>query len=228
MKSGIYKITNLINSKFYIGSSKNCRCRKNQHFSDLKLNKHCNRYLQRSYNKYGKENFKFEILENCEIDQLLILEQKYIDELKPQYNLGSVVGGDTMSNNPNKAEICAKISKTLKERFASMTPEERSRKSYMSPEEIKQRYGGRTKEKSPTSKCGKSYFVCPICGIEKRKNSTQDRKNCKKCMPKRKVKIDNIIYDNVIIAAEKLNVHRNTIYHKIKSDKFTNYSYYQD
>jgi len=63
MKSGIYTITCLANGKYYIGYATNLEKRKNHHFSRLKINKHCNPYLQKAYNKYGKNNFKFEILE---------------------------------------------------------------------------------------------------------------------------------------------------------------------
>lgn len=63
MKSGIYIITCLVNRKYYIGYATDFKRRKNHHFNRLKANKHCNIYLQNAYNKYGKENFVFEILE---------------------------------------------------------------------------------------------------------------------------------------------------------------------
>lgn len=66
MNSGIYIIRNLANDKVYIGKSKNIKQRKNTHFSALKLNKHNNQHLQNSYNKYGKNNFEFDVLEYCE------------------------------------------------------------------------------------------------------------------------------------------------------------------
>lgn len=78
--SGIYKITNVINNKIYIGSSNNVYKRKNEHFSSLKANTHCNKHLQRAYNIYGKDNFKFEIIETCKENDLLIIEQKYLDK----------------------------------------------------------------------------------------------------------------------------------------------------
>ena len=55
--SGIYKITNLENNKFYIGSAKDLYDRLASHKKDLRANKHCNIYLQRSYNKYGADSF---------------------------------------------------------------------------------------------------------------------------------------------------------------------------
>lgn len=84
--SGIYEIINSINTKSYIGSSKNLKQRRDIHFSLLRNNKHPNKHLQRACNKYGLEVFKFEILEECEIDSLIEKEQHYLDTLKPQYN----------------------------------------------------------------------------------------------------------------------------------------------
>ena len=81
MKSqiGLYKIKNIVNDKFYIGSSNNLNRRKYEHFNSLKTNKHRNPHLQNSFNKYGKENFVFEIVEECDEEDLLLREQMYID-----------------------------------------------------------------------------------------------------------------------------------------------------
>jgi group I intron endonuclease len=78
MKSGIYKITNLVNNKCYIGSSKNYRQRFGQHRHMLLYNNHCNKHLQSSYNKYGVINFKFELLELVTEEELIIKEIYYI------------------------------------------------------------------------------------------------------------------------------------------------------
>lgn len=61
----IYAIKNLKNNKMYIGSTKNLKSRKYQHFRQLKLNLHHSQHLQHSYNKYGKDYFAFYILEEC-------------------------------------------------------------------------------------------------------------------------------------------------------------------
>ena len=60
----IYKILNKINNKVYIGQTKNKPNRRwCQHKRKLSLNKHTNSYLQSAWNKYGKENFIFEVLD---------------------------------------------------------------------------------------------------------------------------------------------------------------------
>ena len=62
-KSGIYQIRNLVNNKIYVGSSNNLYRRKTyEHFRELRLNKHHNKYLQNSYNCHGEENFVFEVI----------------------------------------------------------------------------------------------------------------------------------------------------------------------
>lgn len=85
---GIYKITNIINNKFYIGSSKDIDLRIKRHFNSLKKSTHPNKHLQSSFDKYGIHNFKVEILESCTLDNIVIREQYYLDSnnWKNMYN----------------------------------------------------------------------------------------------------------------------------------------------
>lgn len=64
-KIGIYKIENTINKKVYIGQSNNILIRFSNHKYELNSNKHSNSHLQRAWNKYGRENFIFDILCEC-------------------------------------------------------------------------------------------------------------------------------------------------------------------
>lgn len=79
MITGIYKITNKLNGKCYIGRAKNINrrwtCHKNRAFVP---NKEYNKYLYRAFRKYGLDNFKFEILEECAEDELDDKEHYYI------------------------------------------------------------------------------------------------------------------------------------------------------
>jgi group I intron endonuclease len=81
--SCIYKISNLENKKFYIGSTVNYKRRKKQHLWYFSIGKNSPR-LQRSFNKYGESSFIFEIIETVDnINDLLKREQFYLDNLKP-------------------------------------------------------------------------------------------------------------------------------------------------
>lgn len=80
---GVYMIKNLVNQKFYVGSSKNIRRRIQEHKTKLRANKHRNLKLQNAWNKYEEKNFIFEVIEFCEKDFTLEVEQRYLDLFKP-------------------------------------------------------------------------------------------------------------------------------------------------
>jgi group I intron endonuclease len=61
--SGIYCIENIKNGKKYIGRAKDIKTRWRGHKSHLNRNIHQNQYLQRAWNKDGKESFKFWIIQ---------------------------------------------------------------------------------------------------------------------------------------------------------------------
>lgn len=115
---GIYKITNTINSKFYIGS-----CDRN--FSE-RFKEHCAYYFQSkegrckihhpvlwsAYDKYGIENFSVEILEildGCSHKEILEKEESYITTLNPEYN---ICKHPTKGGKPNKGRKLSEKWKT--------------------------------------------------------------------------------------------------------------------
>ena len=87
MNAGIYKIENVLNGNCYIGQSADLRKRKHDHFYELERTNHRNSHLQRAYKKYGKKNFKFDILLYCEPFELTRHEQGLVDSLNPKYNI---------------------------------------------------------------------------------------------------------------------------------------------
>lgn len=94
-KCYIYSIRNIVNNKRYIGSSIRVLTRKRVHFQELRDNKHPNKKLQHSYNKYGLDKFIFEILEEFLIsnkEEQFKKEQYYMnlfDSYKKGFNCTS-------------------------------------------------------------------------------------------------------------------------------------------
>lgn len=93
---GIYKIENKINGMVYVGSSINVIERLAQHRRDLKREAHCNQKLQRSYLKYGEDQFLFQCIEVVIfIEALTEREQFWIDYYRSVgrvYNLCPAAG----------------------------------------------------------------------------------------------------------------------------------------
>lgn len=86
---GVYKITCKENSKTYIGSSVNIKERWQQHIALLRGNRHTSTYLQNSYNKYGEDSLKFEVLiKLIEFNENVLrdLEWYYIEKYQPAFN----------------------------------------------------------------------------------------------------------------------------------------------
>lgn len=81
MKNVIYKIRNVVNNKFYVGSTVDSRKRFWAHRKALRLGNHDSAYLQRAWDKYGEDRFKFEVVEQFDTkEELYPAEQKWLDE----------------------------------------------------------------------------------------------------------------------------------------------------
>jgi group I intron endonuclease len=92
MDQGIYKIINVVNNKFYVGSAVSFRKRKARHFSELRNGKHNNRHLQAAWYKYGEQAFVFVVIETVE-DRATLLdaENRWLKQHVGQkycYNIG--------------------------------------------------------------------------------------------------------------------------------------------
>lgn len=138
-KSGIYKIVNKINGKYYVGSSKNINGRRLRHFDELRKGSHRNVKLQRAFNKYGEENFQFICAELLTTDDLLIKEQLHLDKCKlnpeSNYNIKYVAQApkgykhteegktkirNSLSGRVRAEDVCQRISEGLKGKSKSL------------------------------------------------------------------------------------------------------------
>ena len=115
--SGIYEIRNLENGKRYIGSAVNPPNRKRQHFQSLARGDHHSVSLQRAWNKYGADKFKFIQLIICSKENLITYEQDFIDWYKPEYNIapkaGSQLGFKMSDESKKKLSEAAKRTKNF-------------------------------------------------------------------------------------------------------------------
>lgn len=78
---GVYKITNIVNGDYYIGSSSvSLTGRMSRHRLDLINSRHPNPKLQRSWNVYGESSFSFDVVYYCTIEEdPLDVEQDFLD-----------------------------------------------------------------------------------------------------------------------------------------------------
>lgn len=106
----VYKTTNILNGKFYIG-------KRHYRKKDEKWYLGSGIYLNRAIKKFGRENFKKEIVEWCSSSEEVNLREKFwiakLDALNPKiaYNLAPGGEGGFLGE-----EACKKISKKLKGR----------------------------------------------------------------------------------------------------------------
>jgi len=116
-QSGIYKITNKINGKSYIGKTVDLHKRIVTHLWRLENGTHPNPHLQRAFDKYGKNRFVFEVLERCREEDLSDKEMFFINKYNSfgnGYNL--TAGGDGAAGRKLKEETKTRISQANKGR----------------------------------------------------------------------------------------------------------------
>lgn len=122
---GIYMIRNVINDKKYIGKSFDINKRWSNHKYKLNKGAHVNNHLQNAWNKYGKDNFEFSIIELCNEDDLNDREIYWIKVTDAYYNGYNQTEGGEGTHLPE--EVKAKIGAAAKEWWAN--PENKNRMS---------------------------------------------------------------------------------------------------
>lgn len=111
MEGCIYKITNQINGKFYIGKTiKTLQNRFHNHCYEA-LKRNSTTYFHRAIRKYGKENFILEEIELCDNKILNEKEVFWISKLRPHYNQTN--GGEGINGYKYTEEQCRKISERM-------------------------------------------------------------------------------------------------------------------
>lgn len=238
---GIYIIECLLNGKWYVGSSKNIKGRWKQHLRRLRKNTHHNIYLQRSFNKYGEDAFRIITLEEVSYpEDLLPREQHYIDLLSPEYNIGSVGGGDNYTNHPRRFEIREALIAHLVKFRESLSEEEHNR-IFVRCGKDNPNYRNGLSVKGRVCGCGrkvhKGYKRCITCsnndrygeknGFFGKKHSEETKQHLSDVRAGRpqphaskSLMSKGVFYEKCSDAAEALGVSLGTITFRINSDKY--------
>ncbi len=146
----IYLRTNIINGKQYVGQANDFERRESEwKWGDT----YTGGIIDKAKMKYGVENFKSEILKECQTqDELNFWEQYYIKELNTKYPNGYNLtdGGGGMSGFKHSEEHNKKMSKVLKGRHLSEKTE--YKKGYIMSQEIKNKISESKKGQEPWNK----------------------------------------------------------------------------
>ena len=220
---GIYKITNLVNGKVYIGQTQDDiiqRWKEHKYYLDKR-----NQILYCAMRKYGFENFSFEILMLCEEDLLDLMEIYYIEMYRSyvgwedSWGYNATTGGSGSKNFKHTKKTKEKLKKIAKERKHS---DKTKRKMSESRKGVNNSFYGKhhtdeSKRKLSESRKGK------CCGEEhpfygkhhteevKRKNSEAHKgENNKRS---RKVYCNKIIFRCIRECAEYYNKNYGTMKH---------------
>ena len=151
----IYKVTNTINGKIYIGQTWNTlEYRINQHFREAKDNNRTHVYFHNAIRKYGEENFSIEIIDHAETQEELDEKERYwityydSNNKSKGYNLDS--GGK--SGGKKSESTKRKIGETTLQKWENPATAEKMREGLLK--------GIETMKKNAK----KYIYICPICG----------------------------------------------------------------
>ena len=251
----IYKTTNLINGKIYIG--------KDKYNNDKYLGS--GKILKQAINKYGIENFIKEVIEVCK-DEKTWLEREvywisYFNSIKEGYNIAlGGNGGDTISNNPNRDEIRKKHSEKMKDpkvnkRKANgrvVKPRKKDDPNWTNPQKGKPSpLRGRPSNKKGVKNPEHSKWMKENNPFRGKTHSEEHKQKLKEINSKPKseehkqkiseklkghkpgnmvkVEIEYIVYESLTDAAIKTGINMSTLRNRIKSksDKYKNYKLFK-
>jgi group I intron endonuclease len=252
----IYKTTNLLNGKIYIGKD---RYNNENYLGSGKI-------LKQAIQKYGRDNFNKEILEECQDEKIWLKREvywiEYFNSTKVGYNIAlGGNGGDTISNNPNKDDIRKRHSEKMKDPNVNKN-KARGRKPIIKkrddPNWINPRLGkesplkGRSSGKKGIPNQKHSEWMKNNNPFRGKTHSEEHKQKLKEINSKpkseehkrkisetlkgnkpgnmTKVVINDKLYESLSEAARQLNLSTSTIKNRLKSksDKFKSWMYLRD
>lgn len=212
---GIYKITNMINNKCYIGQSTNIKKRWNRH-KNGPFNKKYKEYncpLYRAIRKYGLENFNFEIIEECRKEDLEDKELFWIRLYNSNnknfgYNQTIVTTYQTHYNKLNEDKLQNIFFLLLRSKMSLKQIAELNNVSIITVKDINQGHSWKSEfYEYPLrkTKCKIKFYYCCDCGKE-------ISNNAKRCL---------ICHNRYISKNKKINkINRDELKYLIRTESF--------
>ena len=207
----IYKITNKINGKVYIGQTKQpVYTRWSQHKCRSKTG---NSKINRAIRKYGYENFTIETIDNAEnyeeLNKKEIMWIKQYDCIKGGYNIEE--GG---WNAPMSQESKDELSKKQKESYKNgRVPSFLGKKHTEETREIMSKSSkNRTDLKGNDYKLGKTHTKEFKEKCRKRMVGNTHRRRAIRCLN------NNVIYESVVKACEELGLDNRSLHRVLKGE----------
>src|SRR5699024_10047733 len=238
----VYSITNTKNSKKYIGSTVDYEERVKSHLRGLRGGYHDNRKLQKDFNIYGEESFKFEILHEIKDDidreRFKLEEQavKFYESYETGYNLSYdgrgnyVVTEETREKfrdnakgdrNPfygktHSIEVKNKLSEYASKRVGDKNPFYNRTHSEVTKDKIRE-----------AIRCKyDNGWEHPMKGVPK--TDIQKRNNMLGQPRRKEVIAEGCEYPSISACATELGISRATVRNRINSDKFPDYHFIND
>lgn len=255
----IYSIICKETSHRYIGKTEKFKVRIDRHIRDLNKGLHHNVNLQKAWGEFGEDAFdiKVECVFSSHKDAAA-MEESLIREgvlLGNCFNIGlQSVGGDNLTNNPNRNEIIKRISKGVSLSMAKMSASERKKKwgragienpmygknhSDESKRKISDHHAGNKYALGSTrSKACKKILSDRAKARVGEKNPFFGKSHSDEAKAKiaaahigkkpsniKKVIIDGVEYESATLASNKLDISLATISYRSRSKNFENYQY---
>jgi len=158
--SGIYKIQSIVKpDRIYIGSAIDITVRWKNHLKLLRRNKHHSVKLQNHYNKYGEFDLQFLILLGCEKEDLVKIEQYFLDSYKHYFNICSKAYSSLGIKHPNRKKLSIENRKKMSEVRMGKIPWNKGKKGLQVawnrgrsfPEETRNKMSESGKKRKPMS-----------------------------------------------------------------------------
>ena len=158
----VYLIINLENGKVYVGQTKNFANRKRGHLYDARRGS--TRPLYRSIRKHGEENFKFEVIEECEDDLINEREQYWVshyDSFNPKkgYNLTSGGNQGKLVSKTTKVKLSQSLKGNKHCVGRQSSPETRDKLRKCGKIKVQNQLGSIIIEERTCKKCSKKFTV---------------------------------------------------------------------